>query len=93
MIAARTIGGLIDASTIEEMESDLAKVIEDFDRAMNVEALRRIKETGERSFDSLSSLILNVSCRAGVSARPTEIRRDELSPGSLLYGRHPRNAP
>ena len=74
MIAARTIGGLIGASTIEEMESDLAKVIEDFDRAMNVEALRRIKETGERSFDSLSSLILNVSCRARVSARPAEIR-------------------
>ena len=50
MVAARTIGGLIGSSTIEEIESDLAKVIEDFDRAMNVEALRRIKETGEHSF-------------------------------------------
>ena len=50
MVAARTIGGLIGASTIEEIESDLAKAIEDFDRAMNVEALRRIKETGEHSF-------------------------------------------
>ena len=50
MVAARTIGGLIGSSTIEELESDLAKVIEDFDRAMNVEALRRIKETGEHSF-------------------------------------------
>src|SRR6266404_2633367 len=32
------------------MERDLTKVIEDFDRAVNVEALRRIKETGEHSF-------------------------------------------
>ena len=47
MIAARTVRGLVDPGTIEEMEGDLAKVIEDFDRAVNVEALRRIKETGE----------------------------------------------
>ena len=32
------------------MERELTKVIEDFDRAVNVEALRRIKETGEHSF-------------------------------------------
>ena len=47
MIPARTVGGLIHSSTIEDIEMDLAKVIEDFDRAVNVEALRRIKETGE----------------------------------------------
>ena len=46
-IAARTVGGLFNSSTIKEIESDLAKMIEDFDRAVNVEALRRIKETGE----------------------------------------------
>ena len=50
MIAARTVGGLIDSSTIEDTEADLAKVIEDFDRAVNIEALRRIKETGEHIF-------------------------------------------
>ena len=50
MIAARTVGGLIESSAIEEIEGDLAKVIEDFDRAVNVEALRRIKETGEYLF-------------------------------------------
>ena len=50
MIVARAVGGLIDSSTIEDIESDLAKVIEDFDRAVNVEALRRIKETGEYIF-------------------------------------------
>ena len=50
MIAARTVGGLIDSSTIEEIESSLVKVIDDFDRAVNVEALRRIKETGEHIY-------------------------------------------
>ena len=50
MIAARTFGGLLDPATIEEMESDLIKVIEDFDRAVNVETLRRVKETGEYLF-------------------------------------------
>jgi len=49
MIAARTVGGLGHQRTIEGMESDLTKVIEDFDRAVNVEALRRIKETGKSS--------------------------------------------
>ena len=39
MIAARTVGGLVDPGTIEEMESDLTEAIEDFDRAVNVEAL------------------------------------------------------
>ena len=48
-IAARMVGGLVHPDTIEEMESALIKVIEDFDRAVNVEALRRIKETGEPS--------------------------------------------
>ena len=50
MIAARTVGGLVGPGTIEKMEWDLAKVIEDFDRAVNVEALRRIKKTGEHLF-------------------------------------------
>jgi len=48
MTAAR-MAGLAHSLTIEEMERDLTKVIEDFDRAVNVEALRRIKETGEPS--------------------------------------------
>jgi hypothetical protein len=30
------------------MEQELTKVIEDFDRAVNVEALRLAKETGKR---------------------------------------------
>ena len=45
--AVRTVGGLVNSGIIEEMESALTKVIEDFDRAVNVETLRRIKDTGE----------------------------------------------
>jgi hypothetical protein len=47
MIAARMAGGLVNPDTIEGMEKDLTKVIEDFDRAVNIEALQQIKETGE----------------------------------------------
>ena len=57
MIAGRTVDGLVDPGTIEEIERDLTKVIEDFDRAVNVEALQRIKETGEHY--SLQRFILN----------------------------------
>ena len=47
MNTARTVGGLFNPGTIEDIEKDLTKVIGDFDRAVNVETLRRIKETGE----------------------------------------------
>jgi len=47
MIAERTLGGLVRQEKIEEMDEELTKVIEDFDRAVNVEALRVAKETSE----------------------------------------------
>ena len=53
MIAGRTIGGLVDPGTIEEMERDLTKVIDDFDRAVNLETLRRIKEAGKQLFTAI----------------------------------------
>ena len=77
-IAARTVGGLRDSSTIEEIESDLAKMIEDFDRAVNVEALRRIKETGEHLSLVLDGQSLIVSCRAGAFAWATGTCQDKL---------------
>ena len=40
MIAERTLSGLAHPQKIEEMSKELTKVIEDFDRAMNVETLR-----------------------------------------------------
>ena len=49
MIVARSLGGLVYQETIEEMDRQLTNVIEDFDRAVNVEALRLIKETGKHS--------------------------------------------
>jgi hypothetical protein len=45
MIAERTLGGLVHPEKIEEMDKELTGVIEDFDRAVNVEALRQIRET------------------------------------------------
>jgi len=45
MIAERTLGGLVRPEKIEEMDEELTKVIEDFDRAVNVEALRLGRET------------------------------------------------
>ena len=45
MIAERTLSGLVHPERIEEMDRELTKVIEDFDRAVNVEALRLAKET------------------------------------------------
>ena len=52
MTAARAVGGLVHPERIEEMDRELTKVIEDFDRAMNIEALRLVKETGKHSFAS-----------------------------------------
>jgi len=43
------MGGGLDA--IKEMDEELTKVIEDFDRAVNIEALRLIKETGKYSLN------------------------------------------
>ena len=48
MIAARTIGGPAYPEMIEEVDRELTKVIEDFDRAMNFEALAN--ETSKLSF-------------------------------------------
>jgi hypothetical protein len=44
-IAERTLGGLVHLEKIEEMDKELTRVIEDFDRAVNVEALRQTRET------------------------------------------------
>ena len=49
MIAARTIGGPSYPEMIEEMDKELTNVIEDFDRAMNFEALCLANETSKPS--------------------------------------------
>ena len=50
MVAARTVGGLVYPEMIEEMEGELAKAIEDFDRAVDFEALRLAKKAGKHSW-------------------------------------------
>ena len=47
MTVARTVGGSANLEAIEEMDEELAKVIEDFDRAVNVETHHRTKEIGK----------------------------------------------
>jgi len=53
IIAERTFGGLVRPEKIEEMDEELTKVIEDFDRAMNVEALRLAKKTSKQTLFSI----------------------------------------
>ena len=61
MITARTVGGL---ETVEEIDRELTKVVEDFHCAVNVEDLRRTKETGKHSLSQpLDSSFSIVSCR------------------------------
>ena len=50
MITARTIGGPTHPEIMEEIDRELNKVIEDFDRAVNVEALRLANETSKHLF-------------------------------------------
>ena len=50
MMTARTTGGPTYEEMIEEVDRELTKVIEEFDRAMNFEALRLANETSKLSF-------------------------------------------
>jgi hypothetical protein len=50
MITARTTGGPAYSERIEEMDRELTKVVEGFDRAMKFEALRLSNEISELSF-------------------------------------------
>jgi hypothetical protein len=70
MIAERTLSGLVHPERIEEMDRELTKVIEDFDRAMNVEVLRLAKETSKHSrYQCDGTVVSEVSCRTS-PARP-----------------------
>ena len=66
IMAERTLSGVAHSGKLEEMDKELSKVIEDFDHAMNVEALHLAKETGKHSLFSQSgnTLFSVVSCRA-----------------------------
>ena len=72
MMIARTVRGLVDPGMIADMESELARVIEDFDRAMNVEVLRSTKKTREHLF--LAVVHSQFLCRGGGLAWAAETR-------------------
>ena len=57
MFTARSIGGLTHEEKIEEMDRELTKVIEDFNHAIDLEALRLAKKNGT----SLLSLLADKS--------------------------------
>ena len=72
-------GGLAYQETIEEMDRELTKVIEDFDRAVDVESLRLAKRSGTHTCslsggDSFSVIL----CRARAFAYAAQTRRDWL---------------
>jgi len=67
---------VVRLGTIEEMDRELTKVIEDFDRAMNVEALRLAKETGKRLLLQHSDIPFSVvSCRTRAFTSAAQICR------------------
>ena len=49
MIAERIVGGLVRPEKIEEMDRELAQVIEEFGRAVSVETLYLAKKNGKHS--------------------------------------------
>ena len=49
-IVARSLGGPAFTEMIEEMDKELTKVVEDFDCAVGVEALRLANEISKYSF-------------------------------------------
>ena len=59
MIAGRTLGGLVRPEKIEEMDEELTKVIEDFDRAVNVETLRLAKEASKQMLETSKQTFSN----------------------------------
>ena len=69
MTAARTVGRSTDLEAIEKMDRELSEVIEDFGRAVDVEALHLARKFGKhpasRSNDSSFSVVW---CRARISA-------------------------
>ena len=69
IIAEGKIGGSVYREAIEEMDRNLTKVIDDFDRAINVEALRLVKEAGKHALaQSSEGSCSAVSCRATIFA-------------------------
>ena len=77
--AARTMGMLAHPERIEKMDKELNKVIDDFDRAVNVGALRLAKESGKCSLSQSGDGSCSVvSCRGTAFVWATQICRSWL---------------
>ena len=74
MIAERTGDALIyskDKEMIEKMDGETAKVIEGFLHAVDIEALRLAKRSGQYSLSQYSARPFSVAlCRARASTQP-----------------------
>ena len=75
----RTAGGLASWETIGEMDRELTKVIEDFGRAVDIEALRLAKENGRHLLSQAGNILFStLSCRTAVFARAARTRQSRL---------------
>jgi len=61
MMTARTVGGPAYLKTIEEIDGELTKVVEDFMRAVDVETLRLAKRSGKHSIHQLGDSAFSVT--------------------------------
>src|SRR5258708_35455662 len=87
-----TTGGPADRETVEEMDKELTKVIEDFGRAVDVETLRLSKETGKPLLSQPRDILFSVvSYRAAVFAWTARTCQGGPRLGSPPYGTHPPN--
>jgi len=69
MTAARTVGGLTHLEVIKNMGKELSEVIEDFGRAVDVEALHLARKIGEHPPSRCKDSSFSVGwCRARISA-------------------------
>ena len=70
------VGGPVRPEMIEEMATELAKVIEDFGHAVNIETLYFAKKNGKHSMCQPNDISFSVvSCRATVFVQATETCR------------------
>jgi len=73
-VAARTVGRPAYLETIEEMDGELAKVIEDFTRTVDVEALRFAKKSGKLSLSQSDDSLISVMSHSDSRARASRAR-------------------
>ena len=77
-LAERSFGGLIHGETIEDMGRKLVEVIEDFDRAMDIEALRQTKKMGKHSLSQRYTMLICVVQRRSFCLDSSKLPRPAI---------------